>query len=69
MCIRDRSIYLEDESDSYKVRGDEYGDETDRTIPVAVENTFHEQLLKQLGLIGLDSDLSLIHISEPTRPY
>lgn len=50
------SIYLEDESDSYKVRGDDYSEDGDKTIPVAVENTFHEQLLKQLGLIGLDND-------------
>ncbi|MBK8698638.1 MAG: RNA polymerase factor sigma-54 [Saprospiraceae bacterium] len=49
--------YLEDESDGYKTRGDEYGEEHDRTIPVAVENTFHDQLNRQLGMMGMDTEV------------
>ncbi|MFN8319904.1 MAG: RNA polymerase factor sigma-54 [Saprospiraceae bacterium] len=48
--------YLEDDGDSYKTRGDDYGEENDRTIPVAVENTFHDMLNRQLGMMGLDSE-------------
>ncbi len=48
--------YLEDEGDSYKTRGEDYGEDNDRTIPVAVENTFHDMLNRQLGMMGLDSE-------------
>ncbi len=48
--------YLEDESDGYKTRTDEYGDENDKTIPVEVVSTFHDLLLRQLGLMGFTSE-------------
>ena len=48
--------YLEDDGDSYKTRGEDYGDESDKTIPVAVENTFHDMLNRQLGMMGLVSE-------------
>jgi RNA polymerase sigma-54 factor len=48
--------YLEDETDGYKTRTDEYGEENDKTIPVAVESTFHDLLLRQVGLMGFLSD-------------
>jgi RNA polymerase sigma-54 factor len=48
--------YLEDETDGYKTRTDDYGEENDKTIPVAVESTFHDLLLRQVGLMGFLSD-------------
>ncbi len=55
------SDYIEDDPTSYKLRGDDYNtaDEEEKTIPVAVENTFQEHLERQLGLLDL-SERSLI---------
>jgi RNA polymerase sigma-54 factor len=45
--------YLEDEGDSYKTRSDDYNSDkdNDKTIPFAVEASFHDQLLRQLGMM------------------
>lgn len=53
----DLSDYLSDDDDyaSYKTRGDNYTDDEDnKTIPVAVVETFHEDLVRQLGVTQLD---------------
>ncbi len=56
----DVSEYLRAEGDDdiadYKLRDSNYGDdeEEDRTIPVRVETSFHEQLMDQLGMLTLD---------------
>lgn len=44
--------YMEDDPGSYRTRSD-YGssDEQEKTIPIAVENTFHDYLESQLGLL------------------
>jgi RNA polymerase sigma-54 factor len=46
--------YLDDDPSNYKMKGDEYVEDEDRTIPVPVENTFHESLERQLGMLDLD---------------
>ncbi|MFZ1497568.1 MAG: RNA polymerase factor sigma-54 [Saprospiraceae bacterium] len=47
--------YIEDDPASYKMHEDNYsGEEEERTIPIPVENTFHEFLEQQLGLIVLE---------------
>jgi RNA polymerase sigma-54 factor len=48
--------YLEDDTQSYKTRGDEYNDENDKTMPVAVENSFHDYLTRQIGLLKLNNE-------------
>ncbi len=48
--------YLEDDPSSYKMRGEEYVDEEDRSVPVPVENSFHESLERQLGMLDLDEN-------------
>jgi RNA polymerase sigma-54 factor len=48
--------YLEDETQSYKTKGDEYVDEQDKTLPVAIESSFHDLLQRQIGLVGLLSE-------------
>lgn len=50
--------YLEDESEGYKTKGDDYSniEDNDKSMPVAVENTFHDILIRQLGLMGLENE-------------
>ncbi len=53
----DLSEYLDDDYPDYKTQGDSYNpddDEDNRTIPVAVAESFHENLLRQLGMVHLD---------------
>ena len=49
--------YLEDDPSSYKLRVDNYNiEEEDKSIPIAVENSFHEYLEQQLGLLDLKDE-------------
>lgn len=48
------SDYLEDDTASYKLKSDNYSnDEEDKSIPIAVHDTFHEHLEAQLGMVKL----------------
>jgi RNA polymerase sigma-54 factor len=47
--------YIEDDPSVYKLKGDSYNpDEEEKTIPIAVENSFHEYLVVQLGMLDLN---------------
>ncbi|MEL7428116.1 MAG: RNA polymerase sigma-54 factor, partial [Bacteroidota bacterium] len=49
--------YIDDDPSSYKLRADNYGpDEEDKQVPLAVQESFHEYLEQQLGLLRLDSE-------------
>jgi len=49
--------YMEEDPVSYKLRIDNYSpDEEEKTIPIAVESSFHEYLEHQLGLLNLKND-------------
>ncbi len=49
--------YMDDDEASYKTRGDNYNaDEEQKSIPLAVENTFHEYLEQQLGMLDLKNE-------------
>lgn len=49
--------YIEDDPASYKLKANNYSsDEEDKTIPIAVESTFHEYLEQQLGLLELKDE-------------
>ena len=49
--------YIEDDPSSYKLKADHYSpDEEEKTVPIAVESTFHEYLEEQLGLLQLKDD-------------
>ena len=51
--------YLEDDTASYKTKDEGYGmDEETKTVPVAVEQSFHDHLERQLGMIDFDSEES-----------
>lgn len=49
--------YIEDDPATYKMRGERtYSDEDEKTIPIAVQGSFHDHLERQLGMLDLDSD-------------
>lgn len=51
------SDYIDDDPSSYKLKANNYSsDEEDKTIPIAMENTFHEYLEQQLGLLELKDE-------------
>jgi len=45
--------YIEDDPISYKLKSDNYSTEEDKTMPIAVQDSFHEHLENQLGMMEL----------------
>ncbi len=53
--------YLEDDTANYKLQSNNYSsDEEDKSIPIPVEDTFHEYLESQLGLVKLNDKEELV---------
>lgn len=53
--------YIEDDPATYKLRGDQPStDDEEKTIPIAVEESFHEYLDSQLGLLEFEDEQSEI---------
>ena len=49
--------FIEEDPSTYKTRGEERGgDEEEKSMPLAFENTFHEYLEQQLGLLKMEDD-------------
>ncbi len=49
--------YLEDDEPGYKFKADNYNpDDEEKQVPLAVENTFHEYLIQQLGMLELEDE-------------
>ncbi len=49
--------YIEDDPSSYKLKTNNYSsDEEEKTIPIAVESTFHEYLETQMGMLALTDE-------------
>lgn len=49
--------YMDDDEPSYKYKDDNYGTEDeDKSTPIAVEQTFHDNLEQQLGLWPMESE-------------
>lgn len=49
--------YDDDDEASYKTRGDTYqAEEEGKTLPIAVENTYHEYLEQQLGMLDFNDE-------------
>ncbi|MFM8370779.1 MAG: RNA polymerase sigma-54 factor, partial [Bacteroidota bacterium] len=46
--------FIEDDPATYKTRDEGGGEDDDKTMPLAFENTFHEYLEQQLGMLDLD---------------
>ena len=52
--------YIEDDPSSYKLRTNNYSsDDEEKTIPIAVEDTFHEYLEQQLGMLNIKDEREL----------
>jgi len=52
--------YIEEDPAAYKYKANHYSaDEEEKTIPIAVESTFHEYLIEQLGLTDLKGEREL----------
>lgn len=49
--------YMEDDPISYKTREDMHTEEMDKTIPMAVERSFHEHLIRQIGMLDFNSNI------------
>lgn len=48
--------YIEDDPISYKIKDNFQSTEENKTIPVAVEQSFHDHLDRQLGMLELDNE-------------
>ncbi|PSR13410.1 MAG: RNA polymerase sigma-54 factor [Bacteroidetes bacterium] len=49
--------YIDDDPSSYKLRADNYSsNEDEKHVPIATQNTFHDYLEQQLGLLRLKSE-------------
>jgi RNA polymerase sigma-54 factor len=50
--------YMDDDTASYRYKADDYNGEAEqnKTIPIAIENTFHDHLEKQIGLLNLKNE-------------
>lgn len=49
--------YIEDDPSVYKLKGENQSqEEEEKTIPIAVENSFHEYLEQQLGMLNLKDE-------------
>ncbi|MCB0525523.1 MAG: hypothetical protein KDC86_13465, partial [Saprospiraceae bacterium] len=49
--------FIEDDPSTYKTRDDgRGGDEEEKSMPLVFENTFHEYLEQQLGMLDLDDE-------------
>ncbi len=57
--------YIEEDPISYKVKGDNYiSDEDEKSIPYAVESSFHEYLEEQVGMLELEDELDNLIVSQ-----
>lgn len=56
--------YIEDDPISYKLKGDVYSTEEDKNIPIAVHESFHELLERQIGMLELDNEEDAVIISQ-----
>lgn len=56
--------YIEDDPISYKLKDGSISTEDEKSIPYAVENSFHEELERQLGLLDFEDDRELAIASQ-----
>lgn len=52
--------YLDDDSSSYRMKSDDYINEDERKMPIPVENSFHESLERQVGMLNLTDKEKII---------
>ena len=53
--------YIEDDPSTYKLKNESsLADEDEKSIPIAVQGSFHEHLERQLGMLDLDPEYDQI---------
>jgi RNA polymerase sigma-54 factor len=53
--------YLEDDPDTYRTKGDPYNpDQEDKSMPMVMDNTFHEYLESQIGMLRLADEREML---------
>lgn len=52
--------YIEEDPTSYKLKGESYSTEEDKNMPIAVQDSFHEHLENQLGMMEISETDDLI---------
>ena len=52
--------YIEDDPTSYKMRTESIQDIEEKTMPIAVQNSFHDHLDRQLGMLDIEDEKEFI---------
>lgn len=52
--------YIEEDPTSYKLKGESYSTEEDKNMPIAVQDSFHEHLENQLGMMEISEPDDMI---------
>lgn len=52
--------YLDDDPSAYKLKGDGYSNEDEKSVPISFENSFHENLERQLGMLNLTQEEEMV---------
>jgi len=48
--------YIEDDPSSYKIKSESIQDIEEKTIPIAVESSFHDHLERQIGMMDIENE-------------
>jgi len=48
--------YIEDDPVSYKIKSESIQDVEDKSVPIAVQSSFHEYLERQAGMLGIEDE-------------
>jgi len=51
--------YIEDDPSSYKIKSESIQDIEEKSIPIAVESSFHDHLERQIGMLDIESEKEL----------
>jgi len=49
--------YIDDDPISYTMKSEVYSSEDEKTIPIAVEQSFHDHLINQIGMLDFETDI------------
>ena len=52
--------YIEDDPISYKIKSESIQDIEEKSVPIAVQSSFHEYLEKQIGMLQIDSEKEMV---------
>ena len=52
--------YIEDDPVSYKIKSESIQDVEEKSMPIAVHNSFHEYLERQIGMLGIEEEKEMV---------